>query len=95
MQLTSSQQPSIKSANPNISPYSLLLYSYFLFGFSPFYLFFFRNKLFCLYSYLYVHMIWIIRVRVTSQLTVSQSVCLGVEPNLGLLTGDIIIIFFF
>jgi hypothetical protein len=29
------------------------------------------------------------RVRVTLQLTVSQSVCLGVEPNLGLLTRDI------
>jgi hypothetical protein len=29
-------------------------------------------------------------VRVTLQLTVSQSVCLGVEPNLGLLTTDII-----
>jgi hypothetical protein len=28
-------------------------------------------------------------VRVTLQLTVSQSVCLGVEPNLGLLTKDI------
>jgi hypothetical protein len=36
-----------------------------------------------------------VRVRVTLQLTVSQSVCLGVEPNLGLLTRDIIIIFFF
>jgi hypothetical protein len=33
-----------------------------------------------------------VRVRVTLQLTVSQSVCLGVEPNLGLLTRDI---FFF
>jgi hypothetical protein len=31
-------------------------------------------------------------VRVTFQLTVSQLVCLGVEPNLGLLTRDIIII---
>jgi hypothetical protein len=30
-----------------------------------------------------------VRVRVTLQLTVSQSVCLGVEPNLGLLTRDI------
>jgi hypothetical protein len=29
-----------------------------------------------------------VRVRVTLQLTVSQSVCLGVEPNLGLLTRD-------
>jgi hypothetical protein len=28
------------------------------------------------------------RVRVTLRLTVSQSVCLGVEPNLGLLTRD-------
>jgi hypothetical protein len=37
MQLTSSQQSSIKSANPNISPYSLLLYFSFLF---PFFLFF-------------------------------------------------------
>jgi hypothetical protein len=27
--------------------------------------------------------------QVTLQLTVSQSVCLGVEPNLGLLTSDI------
>jgi hypothetical protein len=36
-----------------------------------------------------------VRVRVTLQLTVSQSVCLGVEPNLGLLTRDIIIIIFF
>jgi hypothetical protein len=34
-----------------------------------------------------------VRVRVTLQLTVSQSVCLGVEPNLGLLTRDIIIFF--
>jgi hypothetical protein len=33
-----------------------------------------------------------VRVRVTLQLTVSQSVCLGVEPNLGLLTREI---FFF
>jgi hypothetical protein len=33
-----------------------------------------------------------VRVRVTLQLTVSQSVCLGVEPNLGLLTRDL---FFF
>jgi hypothetical protein len=31
-----------------------------------------------------------VRVRVTLQLTVSQSVCLDVEPNLGLLTRDII-----
>jgi hypothetical protein len=30
-----------------------------------------------------------VRVRVTLQLTVSQSVSLGVEPNLGLLTRDI------
>jgi hypothetical protein len=29
-----------------------------------------------------------VRVRVTLQLTVSQSVCLGVEPNLGLLTRE-------
>jgi hypothetical protein len=29
-----------------------------------------------------------VRVRVTLQLTVSQSVCLGVEPNLGLMTRD-------
>jgi hypothetical protein len=29
-----------------------------------------------------------VRVRVTLQLTVSQSVSLGVEPNLGLLTID-------
>jgi hypothetical protein len=35
-----------------------------------------------------------VRVRVTLQLTVSQSVCLGVEPNLGLLTRDIIFFFF-
>jgi hypothetical protein len=33
-----------------------------------------------------------VRIRVTLQLTVSQSVRLGVEPNLGLLTRDI---FFF
>jgi hypothetical protein len=33
-----------------------------------------------------------VRVRVTLRLTVSQSVSLGVEPNLGLLTRDI---FFF
>jgi hypothetical protein len=32
--------------------------------------------------------ILIFRVRVTLRLTVSQSVCLGVEPNLGLLTRD-------
>jgi hypothetical protein len=30
----------------------------------------------------------VVRVRVTLQLTVSQSVCLGVEPILGLLTRD-------
>jgi hypothetical protein len=35
-----------------------------------------------------------VRVRVTLQLTVSQSVCLGVEPNLGLLTRDITFFFF-
>jgi hypothetical protein len=37
------------------------------------------------------------RVRVNLQLTVSQSVCLGVEPNLGLLTRDInlFVVFFF
>jgi hypothetical protein len=29
----------------------------------------------------------IVRVRVTLRLTVSQSVCLGVEPRLGLMTG--------
>jgi hypothetical protein len=34
-----------------------------------------------------------VRVRVTLQLMVSQSVCLGVEPNLGLLTRDIIFFF--
>jgi hypothetical protein len=44
MQLTSSQQSSIKSANPNISPYSLLLYVSFL-VFSFFFLSFFHNKL--------------------------------------------------
>jgi hypothetical protein len=36
-----------------------------------------------------------VRVRVTLQLTVSQSVSLGVEPNLGLLTRDIFFSFFF
>jgi hypothetical protein len=35
----------------------------------------------------------IVRVRVTLQLTVSQSVCLGVEPNLGILTRDIYFFF--
>jgi hypothetical protein len=55
MQLTSSQRSSIKSANPNISPYSLLLYFSFLFFF---FFLFFHNKLFCFYNYLYVHMIW-------------------------------------
>jgi hypothetical protein len=50
-QLTSSQQSSIKSANPNISPYTLLLY--FLF-FS-----FFSQQVIYFYNYLYVHMIWI------------------------------------
>jgi hypothetical protein len=35
-----------------------------------------------------------VRLRVTLQLTVSQSVRLGVEPNLGLLTRDIFFIFF-
>jgi hypothetical protein len=35
------------------------------------------------------------RVRVTLQLTVSQSVCLGVEPNLGLLTRDIYLFIYF
>jgi hypothetical protein len=34
-----------------------------------------------------------VRVRVTLQLTVSQSVCLGVEPNLGLLTRDFFFFF--
>jgi hypothetical protein len=34
-----------------------------------------------------------VRVRVTLQLTVSQSVCLGVEPNSGLLTRDIFFFF--
>jgi hypothetical protein len=33
-------------------------------------------------------------VRVTLQLTVSQSVCIGVEPNLGLLTRDLFFFFF-
>jgi hypothetical protein len=36
-----------------------------------------------------------VRVRVTLQLTVSQSVCLGVEPNLELLTRDIYLFIFF
>jgi hypothetical protein len=36
-----------------------------------------------------------VRVRVTLQLTASQSVRLGVEPNLGLLTRDIFSFFFF
>jgi hypothetical protein len=36
-----------------------------------------------------------VRVRVTLQLTVSQSVCLGVEPNLGLLTRDLTYLFVF
>jgi hypothetical protein len=36
----------------------------------------------------------IVRVRVTLQLTVSQSVRPGVEPDLGLLTRDIILFFF-
>jgi hypothetical protein len=35
-----------------------------------------------------------VRVRVTLQLTVSQSVCLGVEPNLGLLTREFFFFFF-
>jgi hypothetical protein len=35
-----------------------------------------------------------VRVRVTLQLTVSQSVRLGAKPNLGLLTRDIYIFFF-
>jgi hypothetical protein len=34
-----------------------------------------------------------VRVRVTLQLTVSQSVCLDVEPNLGLLTRDLFFFF--
>jgi hypothetical protein len=34
-----------------------------------------------------------VRVRITLHLTVSQSVCLGVEPNLGLLTRDIFFFF--
>jgi hypothetical protein len=36
-----------------------------------------------------------VRVRVTLQLTVSQSVCRGVEPNLGLLTRDLTSLFLF
>jgi hypothetical protein len=55
MQLTSSQQSSIKSANPNISPYSLLLYFSFLF----FIFFIFLSFTTSYYNYLYVHMIWI------------------------------------
>jgi hypothetical protein len=39
---------------------------------------------------LYLTLIVRVRVRVTLQLTVSRSVCLGVEPNLGLLTRYII-----
>jgi hypothetical protein len=35
------------------------------------------------------------KVKVTLRLTVSQSVCLGFEPNLGLLTKDLFIYFFF
>jgi hypothetical protein len=35
-----------------------------------------------------------VRVRVTLRLTVSQSVSLGVEPNVGLLTRDIFFFFF-
>jgi hypothetical protein len=44
MQLTSSQQSGIKSANPNISPYSLLMYFYFLFFFFLFFLSFFSQQ---------------------------------------------------
>jgi hypothetical protein len=36
-----------------------------------------------------------VRVRVTLQLTVSQSVCLGVERNLGLLTRDLFFFYLF
>jgi hypothetical protein len=35
-----------------------------------------------------------VKVKVTLRLTVSQSVCLGVEPNLGLLTRDFSFSFF-
>jgi hypothetical protein len=35
----------------------------------------------------------LVRVRVTLQLTVSQSVSLGVEPNLGLVTRDLFFFF--
>jgi hypothetical protein len=34
----------------------------------------------------------LLRVRVTLQLTVSQSVCLGVEPNLGLLSFELFLL---
>jgi hypothetical protein len=54
MQLTSRKQSSIKSANPNIGPYSLLLYFSFLFFFL-----FFSTSYYNYYNYLYVHMIWI------------------------------------
>jgi hypothetical protein len=56
------------------------------------------HLLIALVVYNYGHIvcrIWVrVRVRVTLQLTVSQSVCLGVEPNLGLLTRDIFFFFF-
>jgi hypothetical protein len=45
MQMTSSQQSSIKSANPNISPYLLLLNFSFLFFISFSFFLFFHNKL--------------------------------------------------
>jgi hypothetical protein len=63
MQLTSSQQSGIKSANPNISPYSSLLYlsflSFFFFFFISFSLFFLLTTSYFGFTILYVHMIWI------------------------------------
>jgi hypothetical protein len=32
-----------------------------------------------------------VKVKVTLRLTISQSVCLGVEPHLGLMTGDLLL----
>jgi hypothetical protein len=45
------------------------------------------------FTSLYFQQFFRVRVRVTLQLTVSQSICLGVEPNLGLLTRDFFFFF--
>jgi hypothetical protein len=58
MQLTSSQQSSIKSANPNISCYCIFLFCCFFF-FLSFFSFFSQQVTYFVFNYLYVHIMWI------------------------------------